>query len=77
MDRGAPQHVWVSTDGRWHERHPGLLLEWRERPDGWWALVVWGIGGGNVRGAIRQQWLPADQVRPVEPGRDETPPPTR
>jgi len=49
------RHCWV-TDR--HGRLPGLLLEWRQRPDGWHGRVVHLVedGAGWV---VVEEWLPA------------------
>ena len=59
----APQHVWVRVTGRWSEQAPGLLLEWRRRPRGWEALVIWVAGGGMRAWDVRQGWVSAAHVR--------------
>ena len=41
-----------------HGRLPGLLLEWRQRPDGWHGRVVHLVE--DERGwAVVEEWLPA------------------
>ncbi len=61
---GVPRHVWVCVTDRWHERHPGLLLEWRRTETRWEALVVWVSGGGTRGWEVRQGWMRAEHVRP-------------
>jgi len=64
----VPQHVWVAFDGRWHERKPGVLVEWRRNPKsgGWEGMVVWFSGGGNISWSGRQGWVPADHIKPLD-----------
>ncbi len=55
------RHCWV-TDR--HGRLPGLLLEWRRRPDGWHARVVHAIA--DVDGwVVVEEWLPAGLLDPA------------
>lgn len=57
----AIKHCWVTTSAG---RQPGLLLEWRRRPDGWHARVVHPVpdGGGWV---VVEEWLPTALLEPV------------
>jgi hypothetical protein len=56
------RHCWV-TDR--HGRLPGLLLEWRRRPDGWHAKVVHAVA--DVEGwVVVEEWLPAGLLDPVD-----------
>lgn len=59
-DPTALRHVWV-TDA--HGRLPGLLLEWRRRPD-WHGRVVRPVpdGAGWV---LVEEWLPAGLLDPA------------
>ena len=59
----VPQHVWVCVTGRWAERSPGLLLEWRRRGHDWEALAVWVSGGGVRAWDVRQGWVSYAHVR--------------
>ena len=43
--------------------HPGLVIEWSQRSDGWWALVAYVI---EAAGAVVQQWLPAKLLTPTQ-----------
>ena len=42
---------------------PGLILDWR-RKNGWQARVLW-IDNRHLREVIREEWLPARQIRPA------------
>jgi hypothetical protein len=49
------RHCWVSDR---HGRLPGLLLEWRQRPDGWHGRVVHLVE--DAQGwVLVEEWLPA------------------
>jgi len=41
-----------------HGRLPGLLLEWRQRPDGWHGRVVH-VVQDDVGWVVVEEWLPA------------------
>ena len=49
------RHCWVSDR---HGRLPGLLLEWRRRPDGWHGRVVHLVEDEHGW-ALVEEWLPA------------------
>ena len=49
------RHCWVSDR---HGRLPGLLLEWRQRPDGWHGRVVHLVEDGQGW-VLVEEWLPA------------------
>lgn len=60
------RHCWVvdapGQPGRW----PGLLVEWRQDPQGWSGRVVHVVpepGGGGQR--VLERWLPARCLQPV------------
>lgn len=55
------RHVWV-TDR--HGRLPGLLIEWRKRPDAWHGRVVHAIKADDGW-VIVEEWLPAGLLEPV------------
>ena len=56
------KHCWVTgVEGR----VPGLLLEWRKRPDGWHARVVRPIQDGAGGWVVVEEWLPAGLLDPV------------
>jgi hypothetical protein len=52
----ARRHCWVSGPASAPGPHPGLIIEWARRDDGWWGLVTYVI---EEDGALVQQWLPA------------------
>lgn len=64
------EHVWVSYTGRWDEdRAPGLLLGWRQREGrGWegWVISAEQAPPGKTEGMVRQGWVPASAIRPVQ-----------
>ncbi|MQW77233.1 hypothetical protein GHK92_15270 [Nocardioides sp. dk4132] len=62
----VPRHVWVCRTGRWQERSPGLILEWRRVQGHWEALVVWASGGGVRAWELAHGWVRAEHVRPRE-----------
>jgi hypothetical protein len=45
--------------------HPGLVIEWRSREAGWWALVTYVV---DEEGApvVVTQWVSAGLLRPVD-----------
>lgn len=49
------RHCWVSDR---HGRLPALLLEWRQRPDGWHGRVVHLVDDGQGW-VLVEEWLPA------------------
>jgi hypothetical protein len=62
-DGAEGRHCWVrdppEAPGVW----PGLLVEWRQQPEGWQGRVVYTITG--ARGpALVEAWLPARQLEP-------------
>jgi hypothetical protein len=57
----AQHHVWVRPEHTPTEM-PGLVLEWRNEPDGWRALVTY----VEPRGRAVTVWLSVDEIRPVE-----------
>lgn len=64
------EHVWVSLTGRWDEdRSPGLLLGWRQREgQGWegWVISAEPSPVPGSEGTVRQSWVPASAIRPIE-----------
>jgi hypothetical protein len=57
------RHCWVrdppEAPGVW----PGLLVEWRQQPEGWQGRVVYTVSG--PRGpALVEAWLPARWLEP-------------
>lgn len=52
----ARRHCWVQGPGASPGPHPGLIVQWMRRDDGWWALVAYVI---EDDGALVQQWLSA------------------
>ena len=64
---GCPgRHCWVA-DAADHAgvKRPGLLLEWRQRPDGAWeGRVVYVLRLRASGWATAEEWLPADRLAP-------------
>jgi hypothetical protein len=62
------KHVWLvdapGQPGRW----PGLLVEWRQAPDGTWeARVVHAVPEADRSGIrVIERWLPATALEPVQ-----------
>jgi hypothetical protein len=59
---GRGRHCWVhdppDAPGTW----PGLLVEWRQRDDGWHGRVAYAVDGD--RGPVLvEAWLPAAQLQ--------------
>ncbi|WP_344155279.1 hypothetical protein [Nocardioides koreensis] len=56
------KHCWVTgAEGR----VPGLLLEWRKRPDGWHARVVRPVRDHAGDWVVVEEWLPAGLLDPL------------
>ena len=65
-DRPA-RHCWVHDAPGRPGPAAGLLLEWRQGPNGTWeGLVVFAIVERG-RPALLQTWLPAEQLSPAGP----------
>jgi hypothetical protein len=60
----ARRHCWVQGPAAAPGPHPGLIVEWAKRDDGWWAMVSYVI---EDDGALVQQWLRSELLRPVGP----------
>jgi hypothetical protein len=62
-DGGEGRHCWVhdppDSPGIW----PGLLVEWRQRPDGWQGRVAYTVTGPHGP-ALVETWLPAARLEP-------------
>lgn len=59
---GHGQHCWVrdppNTPGIW----PGLLVEWRQREDGWRGRFAYTVEGSSGP-VLVEAWLPANQLK--------------
>ena len=59
---GHGRHCWVldppDAPGTW----PGLLVEWRQRDDGWHGRVAYTVVGAHGP-VLVEAWLPADQLK--------------
>jgi len=58
----ARRHCWVTGPEASRGPHPGLIVEWSRRNDGWWAFVTYVI---EADAAVVQQWLPAKLLTPT------------
>ena len=62
-DGGDGRHCWVhdppDSPGIW----PGLLVEWRQRADGWQGRVAYTVTGPHGP-ALVETWLPAARLEP-------------
>ena len=59
---GHGKHCWVhdppDAPGTW----PGLLVEWRQREDGWHGRVAYTVDGDHGP-VLVEAWLPAEQLK--------------
>jgi len=62
-DGSEGRHCWVhdppDSPGIW----PGLLVEWRQRADGWQGRVAYTVTGPHGP-ALVETWLPAARLEP-------------
>ncbi|WP_448612971.1 hypothetical protein [Modestobacter sp. URMC 112] len=60
--QGHGRHCWVrdppDAPGIW----PGLLVEWRQRAEGWHGRVAYTVVGEHGP-VLVEAWLPADQLK--------------
>ncbi|GAB3347854.1 hypothetical protein [Modestobacter lapidis] len=60
--QGHGRHCWVrdppDAPGVW----PGLLVEWRQRGDGWHGRVAYTVAGEHGP-VLVEAWLPAEQLK--------------
>ena len=58
---GHGRHCWVhdppDAPGTW----PGLLVEWRQREDGWHGRVAYTVSGAQGP-VLVEAWLPAERL---------------
>jgi hypothetical protein len=55
------RHCWVRDPPEWPGTWPGLLVEWRQRPDGWHGRVAYTVSGPHGP-VLVETWLPADRL---------------
>jgi hypothetical protein len=55
------RHCWVRDPPEWPGTWPGLLVEWRQRPDGWHGRVAYTVTGPHGP-VLVETWLPADRL---------------
>jgi hypothetical protein len=58
----ADRHCWVLDPPEWPGTWPGLLVEWRQRADGWHGRVAYTVGGPHGP-VLVEAWLPADRLQ--------------
>ncbi|WP_404387060.1 hypothetical protein [Humibacillus xanthopallidus] len=56
------RHCWVEGLTGARGPHPGVVIAWQLRDDGWWALVSYLVEADE---ALVQQWLRGELLRPV------------
>ncbi len=52
------RHCWVHTPPGTSGRVPGLLVEWRQHPEGWQGRVAYAVPGPHGP-VLVETWLPA------------------
>ena len=57
----AGRHCWVHDPPEWPGTWPGLLVEWRQRADGWHGRVTYTVGGPHGP-VLVEAWLSADRL---------------
>ena len=60
---GHGRHCWVRDPAQRPGIWPGLLVEWRQREDGWHGRVAY-IVAGATGPVLVEAWLPAEQLKP-------------
>ncbi|MCV2491504.1 hypothetical protein OF117_19340 [Geodermatophilus sp. YIM 151500] len=58
----AGRHCWVDDPPEWPGTWPGLLVEWRQRADGWHGRVAYTVAGPHGP-VLVESWLPAARLR--------------
>ena len=60
---GEPgRHCWVTDPPEWPGTWPGLLVEWRQRADGWQGRVAYTVVSEHGP-VLVEAWLPAEQLK--------------
>ena len=59
--REAGRHCWVHDPPEWPGTWPGLLVEWRQHPDGWHGRVAYTVAGPHGP-VLVESWLPAARL---------------
>ena len=62
------RHCWVQGLGDAPGRWPGLLVEWRQAPDGaagWQGRVVYVVSPGTAAPVVVEAWLAAGHLSPA------------
>jgi hypothetical protein len=60
---GHGRHCWVRDPPQEPGIWPGLLVEWRQREDGWHERVAYTVTG-SAGPVLVEAWLPAEQLKP-------------
>ena len=55
------RHCWVRDPADAPDNRPGLLVEWRQRDDGWHGRVAYTVLGAHGP-VLVEAWLPADRL---------------
>ncbi|WP_245794854.1 hypothetical protein [Geodermatophilus nigrescens] len=55
---GTGRHCWVHTPPGTSGTVPGLLVEWRQQPEGWQGRVAYAVPGPHGP-VLVEAWLPA------------------
>ena len=58
---GTGRHCWVHTPPGTSGTVPGLLVEWRQRPEGWQGRVAYAVPGPHGP-VLVEAWLPAGSL---------------
>ncbi|SDD06154.1 hypothetical protein SAMN05660690_3267 [Geodermatophilus telluris] len=59
---GAGRHCWVHAPPGAPGTVPGLLVEWRQRPEGWQGRVAYAVPGPHGP-VLVEAWLPAGSLQ--------------
>ena len=59
----GPAHCWVLHEAG--NRHPGILLEWRQSETGWAGPVSYAVTGDGGAFSLVQMWIRSDSLRPA------------
>jgi len=61
----STRFVWVAQPGPQVPPVQGFVLDWRRQGYRWSALVVTAVLDGGGRPLVVQEWVDAEQLRPV------------
>ncbi len=60
-EEGTGRHCWVRTPPGTSGTVPGLLVEWRQRPEGWQGRVAYAVSGPHGP-VLVEAWFPAGSL---------------